>query len=191
MNAKVDTYLAGATRWRAESKRLRAILLDCDLDEALKWNKPCYSSGGENILILQSMKNFLAVLFFKGALLDDPAGLLEEQGPNTRSARRICFTSAKQVEELEHVVRALVRDAIRVERAGLSVPKSAQLVLVEELQARLNRNAKLKAAFEGLTPGRQREYNLHISSAKQSKTRESRVDKYLPKILAGKGLRDR
>ncbi len=188
---KVDGFLAGATRWRGESTRLREILLDAGLDEALKWGKPCYAADGRNLAIVQPMKAFLALMFFKGALLDDPAGVLEEQGENSRGQRRICFTSVAQVDELAGVVGALVRQAVEVERAGLTLPERPAPVLADELQARLDVDPELRAAFEGLTPGRQREYNLHISGAKQSATRARRVDQLAPRILEGKGLRDR
>jgi len=170
--------------------RLRAILLDCGLHEALKWGKPCYTHGGVNIAILQKMNAFLALMFFKGALLDDPKGLLEEQGENSRSARRLCFTDVRQVARMDASVRSFVGKAIAVEEAGLELPKRPDLVLVDELRARLDRDPALKAAFEKLTPGRQREYNLQVSSAKQSKTRVQRVEQQVPRILAGKGLRD-
>ena len=187
----VDQYLAASERWPDEIRALRTVLLGCGLDEQVKWGKPCYSQDGSNIVIVQEMKHFLALMFFKGALLDDPAGVLREQGPNSRSARRIEFTSVDEVERLADVVEAYVDQAVRVEQAGLEVPPAPELELVEELQARLDADAALKEAFEGLTPGRQREYHLQISSAKQAATRESRIDKFVPKILAGKGFRDR
>lgn len=169
---------------------LRPILLGCGLTEELKWGKPCYSHEGRNIAILQEMKDFLALMFFKGALLADPAGVLEAQGPNSRSARRMAFTSTDEVSASADIVAAYVREAIEVEQAGVEVP-APELVLVDELRLRLDGDPALKAAFESLTPGRQREYNLHVSGAKQAKTREARVDRYVDKILAGKGFRDR
>ncbi len=189
----VDAYLADATRWPEEIAELRAILLRCGLEESVKWGKPCYSdtASENNIAIIQSMKNFLALLFFKGALLDDPRGLLKEQGANTRSARRLCFTSVGQVREHAPAVRDLVRRAIEVEAEGKTLPERGALVLAEELQARLDADPKLAKAFETLTPGRQRAYNLYITGAKQAKTRHARVDKHVTRILAGKGLRDR
>lgn len=191
MSTDVDTYFASAERWRKEAKRLRAILLDCGLEEALKWRKPCYGRDGSNVAILQPMKSFLALMFFKGALLDDPEGILEEQGPNSRSARRLRFTDVAQVDELEPTLRALVDCAIAVEARGLTLPERPELVPVAELQERLDADPDLKAAFAALTPGRQRGYNLHFGGAKQSKTRARRVDEHIPRILAGKGLRDR
>ncbi len=136
------------------------------------------------------MNGFLALMFFKGALLEDSKGVLQKQGHNSRSARRMQFTSVQDVQKLERPLRAFVRQAIKVERAGLKVPKGKAEAYAEELSERLARDPALKSAFEALTPGRRREYNLHISSAKQSKTRAARVEKYVPKILAGKGFRD-
>ncbi len=191
--ADVDEYVSAAVRWHDEIVELRKILRGCPLREAVKWGKPCYSDpvSENNIAIMQSMKGFLALLFVKGALLEDPGGLLQEQGENTRSARRLCFTSVAQVRASKAAVRDLVRKAIEVEKLGTTLPERPALVLVEELKTRLHGDRKLAAAFEKLTPGRQREYNLYISGAKQSKTRAARVEKHVPRILAGKGLRDR
>jgi len=166
------------------------VLLGCGLDEELKWGKPCYTHDGNNIAILQEMNDFLALMFFKGALLDDPRGVLESQGPNSRSAMRVCFRSVADVKRLTPAAKALVKSAIAVEASGAKVAPAPTLELVEELQRRLDRDKKLAAAFAGLTPGRRREYNLHFASAKQSATRESRIDKCVPNILAGKGMRD-
>lgn len=165
-------------------------MLDQGLEEELKWGKPCYTHDGQNIAILQKMKAFLALLFFKGALMDDPEGLLREQGKNTRSARRLCFTSVEQVDREEAAIRALIRSAVAVEEAGLELPPAPAPELAEELQARLDADPALKRAFEALTPGRQRAYDLHISGAKRSETRARRVEQHVPRILAGKGLRD-
>jgi uncharacterized protein YdeI (YjbR/CyaY-like superfamily) len=191
VNPEVDAYVERSTQWPAEMAALRTVLVGCELDEELKWAKPCYAHGGRNIAIVQEMKPFLALMFFKGALLDDPEGVLEEQGPNSRSARRMTFTSVDEVTEQADVVRGLVAQAIAAEAAGLSVPAADELELVAELRARLDADADLRAAFEGLTPGRQREYHLHIASAKQSATRHNRIDRVIPRILAGLGLRDR
>lgn len=187
----VDAYLAATPRWHDETTKLRAILLRTGLEEAIKWGKPCYASQGRNVAIVQPMKNFLALLFFKGALLDDPDHLLQSQGPNTRAARRLCFTSPTQVTRQKAAITDFVRQAIQVEDQGKRMPKPRKLALAKELKARLDQDPKLKAAFEALTPGRQREYNLFVSSAKQSKTRVARVEKFVGKILAGKGMRDR
>ncbi len=191
MNPQVDAYIESSDMWPEELAALRPILLGCGLTEDFKWTKPCYSHGGKNIVIIQEMKNFLALMFFKGALLSDSGGILKYQGPNSRSARRIQFTSVEQVAQLAESVKVLVGEAINVEEAGLKVDSAPESVLVAELQNRLDQDPELKAAFEALTPGRQREYNLYFSGAKQTKTREARVEKYAPKILAGKGFRDR
>lgn len=191
MKTKVDAYIERSVKWPEEMTRLRPILLSCGLNEELKWGKPCYSRDGKNIVIVQEMNDFLALMFFKGALLKDSEGVLEEQGPNSRSARRIRFTSVDDVARLTDTVKAYVDEAIDVEAAGLEVGPAPELVLAEELQTRLEQDAGLRAAFESLTPGRQREYNLYFSDAKQAKTREARIDKYTPKILEGKGFRDR
>ena len=156
MTTDIDAYFANAKRWRDESERLRAILLDCGLEEAIKWGKPCYGTGSANIAIMQPMKAFLALMFFKGALMDDPEGVLGEQGENSRSARRVCFTNVRQVEDLEATLGDLVRGALAVEKAGLRLPERPALELVEELRERLDDDPDLKAAFESLTPGRQR-----------------------------------
>ncbi len=190
-NPDVDTYVEHSEHWPDEIAALRPILLDCGLDEDLKWRKPCYSHDGSNIVILQEMKDFLALMFFKGALLSDPYGVLESQGPNSRSARRMCFTSIDDVARLADTVAAYIGEAIAVDDAGLEVGPAPELVLVDELQTRLDGDTALRGAFDALTPGRQREYNLYFSGAKQASTRAGRVDKYVPKILAGQGLRDR
>ena len=191
MNPKVDAYIQASKRWPAEITALRRVLLSTGLTEEFKWRSPCYSHDGKNVVIVQDMRNCLALMFFKGALLADPDGVLVDQGPNSRSARRIEFTSVDDVTRLAGTVRAYIDEAVSVEELGLKVGPHPELVLVEELQNRLDQDPALKAAFAALTPGRQREYNLHISGAKQAKTREARIDKHAPKILAGKGLRDR
>jgi uncharacterized protein YdeI (YjbR/CyaY-like superfamily) len=190
MNKRLHSFFDKSSRWGAESSRLRAILLDCDLVETLKWGKPCYAHSDRNIAILQKLNSFLVLMFFKGALLDDPKALLVEQGKNSRSARRLCFTSVGQVTRLKGPVRDFVRKAVAVEEAGIQMPERPALVLVQELQQRLDDDPALKAAFEALTPGRQRAYNFHVSGAKQSKTRARRVEQHVARILAGKGLRD-
>lgn len=190
MDRRLETFFAGDARWGEEAARLRPVLLDAGLDEALKWGKPCYGHGGANVAILQPMKPFLSLMFFKGALLADPKGLLEEQGENTRAARRLCFTSVEEVARKERAVRDFVRKAIAVEEAGLALPAKPRLVLADELKARLDADDALKAAFEALTPGRQREYNLYVTGAKQSATRARRVEQQVVRILAGKGLRE-
>ncbi|MCA9565827.1 MAG: YdeI/OmpD-associated family protein [Myxococcales bacterium] len=187
---KVEKYFAKPSERREVTESLRDVLLDCGLEESLKWGKPCYSAEGNNIAIIQEMKAFVALMFFKGALLKNDHGFLEEQGKNTRSAMRLCFTSVDEVGQRARVIRDCVTQAIEVERAGLSVPKNPELELAEELRARLESDATLKEAFESLTPGRQREYNLYFSGAKKAETRVNRVEKCVEKILDGKGLRE-
>lgn len=187
----VDSYLAESELWPDEIAAIRTILLGEGLDEAIKWGKPCYGHDGANICILQEMKNFLAVMFFKGALIEDPTELLHEVGENSNAARRLQFTSVDEIDGLADTIRAYVQEAIDIEEAGLEVEKAPDKPLVAELQDRLDSDADFRAAFEGLTPGRQRAYNLHFSDAKQSETRLRRIEKYAAKILAGKGLQDR
>ncbi len=191
MNAAIDQFLNGASMWSAEMKALRPILLKAGLSEDLKWGKPCFGTEGGNIAIMQPMKNFLALMFFNGAFLADPHGVLEEQGPNSRSARRVCLRSVADVKRLAPAVRELVAAALDLEQEGPPVLPTQELELVDELRDRLERDRKLRSAFEKLTPGRRREYNLYISGAKQASTREARVTKCSEQILAGKGLRDR
>jgi len=186
----VDEYVAASARWPAEVAALREVLLGCGLDEAVKWGKPCYLQAGRNIAIVQEFKDFLALMFFKGALLADPDGALESQGPNSRSAMRMRFTSVDDVTRRADQVTALVAEAVRVEDEGLTVAPT-DLVLVAELQERLDADPALRAAFEALTPGRQRQYDLHVAEAKRAETRRARVDASVERILAGKGLRDR
>ena len=190
MNQAVDAYIERSKKWPNEMIELRELLLGCGLTEEMKWGKPCYCDKGRNIAILQEMNDFLALMFFRGALLDDPDGVLREQGPNSRSALRMEFTSVDEVARLSGPVRSLVAEAIAVEDAGLRVGPAPEPELVEELRGRLDGDPAFKAAFDALTPGRRREYNLHISGAKLDATRAARVDACLPKILAGKGFRD-
>ena len=187
----VDAYIAQATLWPDEVAALRPILLGSGLTESIKWRKPTYSHDGKNIVIVQEMKDFLALMFFKGALLEDSAGVLKDQGPNSRSARRMEFTSVDDVRRRADTIASYLAEAIDVEEAGLKVTPNPELVLVDELRERLDADSRLKSAFEALTPGRQREYNLHFGGAKQSTTRTARIDRYAAKILAGKGMRDR
>lgn len=191
MNPEVDAYLERSELWPRETAHLRPILLGCGLTEEIKWGKPCYSHEGKNIVILQEMKDMLSLMFFKGALLEDPDRVLQEQGPNSRLARRIEFTSVDDVARLASTLEAYVDEAIAVEEAGLEADPPPALVLAEELRGRLAEDPAFKAAFESLTPGRQREYNLYFSGAKQAATRQARIDRYTGKIMDGKGLRDR
>lgn len=187
----VDAYLEVAERWRDEIVALRPTLLASGLDETIKWGKPCYALGEANVVLVQGFADHLALLFFKGVLLDDPEGVLEEQGPNTHAARRMTFRSVADVEQRATLVASYVATAIEVERAGTPLPPRPELELAPELEERLASDPELSAAFEELTPGRQREYNLHVTSAKQAATRERRIDAFAPRILDGKGLRDR
>jgi uncharacterized protein YdeI (YjbR/CyaY-like superfamily) len=191
VSSEVDRYLLEAKQWPDELRAVRSLLLNCGLDESLKWNKPCYSDAGKNIAILQEMKSFLALMFFKGALLTDPAGVLRDQGPNSRSARRVTFTSVDDVTTQSKTITALVAQAIEVERSGRQVPAANPLELAAELRSSLDADDALATAFAALTPGRQREYNLYITGAKQSTTRQRRIEACVPRILTGKGLRDR
>ena len=190
-NPKVDAYIGRSTKWPLEMTELRSVLLGCRLVEDIKWGKPCYSHDGRNLVILQEMNSFLALMFFKGALLTDPDGVLESQGPNPRSAKRICFRSVDDVQRLSATVVAYLAEAQAIEEAGLEVPPAPEVAFVEELQALIDTDAAFRTAFEALTPGRQREYNLQIGAAKQATTRQARVEKFAPRILAGKGFRDR
>ena len=189
-NPLVDEYIEGAELWPDELAAVRSILLGRGLTEELKWRKPCYSHEAQNVVILQEMKAFLALMFFKGALLADPDGVLEEQGPNSRAARRITVASVGDVHRLAGTIAAYVDEAMTIAVEGRDVPPAPQLVLVAELQERLDDDPPLRAAFDALTPGRQREYNLHVSNAKRPETRAARVEKHVARILAGKGLRD-
>lgn len=190
-NPAVDDYIARSDRWPAEMSGIRPLLLGRGLTEEIKWGKPCYSHDGRNIVIMQEMREFLALMFFKGALLSDPDGVLEDQGPNSRSARRIRFTSVEDVARLADTIGAYVDEAVDVEDAGLEVGPPPELVPVEELRERLDGDPSFRAAFESLTPGRQREYNLYFSDAKRSTTRAARIDRCADKIMDGKGLRER
>ncbi len=191
VSSEVDRYLLEAKQWPDELRAVRSLLLNCGLDESLKWNKPCYSDAGKNIAILQEMKSFLALMFFKGALLTDPDGVLRDQGPNSRSARRVMFTSVNDVTTQSKTITALVAQAIEVERSGRQVPAANPLELAAELRSSLDADDALATAFAALTPGRQREYNLYITGANQPTTRQRRIEACVPRILTGKGLRDR
>ena len=187
-----DDFFANAEVWQEEFEQLRAILLDCQLDEELKWGQACYTYQNKNIVLIHGFKEYCALLFFKGALLNDPNGILVQQSENVQSARQIRFTNAKQITRMKAALKAYVYEAIEVERAGLTVKlkKVEEYPVVEEFQKKLNSKPALKKAFEALTPGRQRGYLLYFSSAKQSKTRADRVEKCTKLILAGKGLND-
>src|SRR6267142_2986690 len=191
MSPKVDEYLRKAKKWREEFEKLRRIILDCQLTEELKWGKPCYTFQKSNIVIIQGFKEFCALLFCKGALLNDPNGILKKPGQSTQAARRIPFTNVREIVELEPILKAYIHEAIAAEKAGLKVTfKKNPEPVPEELQNKLDEIPALKTAFDGLTPGRQRGYILYFSAPKQSKTRASRVEKYEQQILNGRGLND-
>ena len=192
MNPKVDGFINRADKWQEEFKQLRAIALDCGLDEELKWGKPCYSFQDSNIVIIQGFKEYCALLFCKGALLKDTQGILIQQTEHVQAARQLRFTNAREIAKIERTVKSYVREAIEVEKAGLEVTykKTSEFKMPEEFRNQLDASPALKAAFDALTPGRQRGYLLYFSAAKQSKTREARVEKWLPQILKGKGLDD-
>jgi uncharacterized protein YdeI (YjbR/CyaY-like superfamily) len=206
MNPKVDVYFtAGCGRcplvntpqckvhnWDAELEKLRMIILDCGLTEELKWGVPCYTFHKNNILLIGAFNEYCALSFFKGALLKDATGILKKPGENTQAARLIRFTDVREIARMESILKAYIYEAIEVEKAGLKVnfKKTTGFIIPEEFQNKLDEIPALKTAFEALTPGRQRAYILYFSQPKQSKTRESRVEKCLQQILNGKGLND-
>lgn len=192
MNPKVDFYFNKARKWQEELEQLRMIALDCGLTEELKWGVPCYTYQENNIVLIHDFKEYCAFLFFKGALLNDPNGILIQQSKNVQSARQVRFTNISEIEMLKPNLKTYIYEAIEVEKAGLKVElkKTEEYPVPEEFQNKLDKMPALKDAFEALTPGRQRAYLLHFSAPKQSKTRESRIEKYLPQILNGKGLND-
>lgn len=191
-NPKVDSILRHTKQWHDEFESLRTIVLDCGLTEELKWYQPCYTLHNKNIVLIHGFKQYCALLFFKGALLKDPKHILIQQTENVQSARQIRFTSVPQIVKLKPVLKAYIKEAIEAEKAGRKVKlkKTADFKMPEELQKKLDQNRSLKAAFEALTPGRQRGYIFYFSQAKQSKTREARVERCIPQILSGKGLDD-
>ncbi|WP_462249069.1 YdeI/OmpD-associated family protein [Ferruginibacter sp.] len=191
MNPKVDFYFNKAV-WQKELEQLRNIVLGCGLTEELKWGCPCYSFEKSNIVLIHVFKEYCAVLFFKGALLNDTSGILIQQTKNVQAARQMRFINVKEIVKLKSILKAYIFEAIEVERAGLKVPlkKTAEFSMPEEFKNKFNKNAALKTAFYALTPGRQRGYLLHFAAPKQSKTRESRIEKCMPQIFDGKGLND-
>jgi uncharacterized protein YdeI (YjbR/CyaY-like superfamily) len=191
MNSKVDFYFSKA-RWHKELEQLRTIVLACGLTEELKWGVPCYTFEKRNIVLIHVFKEYCALLFFKGALLNDTNGILIQQTKNVQAARQIRFTNLKEILMMEKILKAYIYEAIEVERAGLKVKlkETSEYKIPEEFQVKLNKTPALKTAFYALTPGRQRAYLFYFSQPKQSKTREARVEKYLQKILDVKGLDD-
>lgn len=192
MNPKVDFYFSNAKKWQKELEKLRMIILDCQLTEELKWGVPCYTFQKNNIVLIHVFKEYCALLFFKGALLKDANGILIQQTENVQAGRQIRFTNVREIVEMETILKAYIHEAIEVEKAGLKVnfKKSSEFIIPEEFQKKLDEIPALKTAFDALTPGRQRAYILYFSAPKQSKTRESRVEKCMQQILNGKGLND-
>ncbi len=191
-NPKVDGLLTKAKKWKEELQKLRTIVLDCGLNEEVKWRVPCYTFDKKNVVVIHGFKEYCAILFFKGALLKDPKGILIRQTENVQAGRQIRFTNFREIMAMEPILKAYIREAIEVEKAGLKVEKkkTAHFKVPEEFKNKLDQTPALKTAFHALTPGRQRAYLLYFSAPKQSKTRTSRVEKYLPQILNRKGLDD-
>lgn len=191
-NPKIDEYINESKNWRDEFIKLRMTVLDCDLNEELKWGVPCYTFQNKNIVLIHGFKEYCALLFFKGALLKDAEGILIKQTENVQAGRQIRFTDVRGIVEMETVLKDYVHEAIEIEKAGLKVnlKKTAEFKIPEEFQRKLNEIPALKTAFDALTPGRQRAYILHFSAPKQSKTQESRIEKCMRQILDGKGLDD-
>lgn len=192
MNPKVDFYFEKAQKWEKELEKMRAIPLDCGLEEELKWGSPCYTFQGRNIVLIHTFKEYCAFLFFKGALLSDTHGILIQQTENVQAARQVRFTNVQEITGMEAILGAYILNAVEVEKAGLKVElkKVTEFTMAEEFKKELGKNPSLKSAFYALTPGRQRAYLLHFSQPKQSSTRQSRVEKCMPQILNGKGLND-
>ncbi|WP_426333208.1 YdeI/OmpD-associated family protein [Paenibacillus silvae] len=191
-NPKVDAYLSKIKTWKEESVKLREIILDCDLTEDYKWMHPCYTLNGKNVVLIHGFKEYCAIMFFKGSLLKDPHGILIQQTNNVQGGRQIRFTNLEQIIEKEEILKSYIREAIEVEQAGLKVEKKEveQFAVPEELQQQFDANPAFQAAFEALTPGRQRAYLYHFSQPKQSKTKTSRIEKCMQPIMEGKGLND-
>jgi len=192
MNPKVDFYFSKSKKWQKELEQLRTLILDCGLTEELKWGVPCYTFQKANIVLIHEFKEYCAILFFKGALLSDANGILIQQTKNVQVARQVRFTNVREIVKMERILKAYIYEALEAEKAGLKVDykKTTEFTIPEEFQKKLDKTPALKKAFYALTPGRQRAYILYFSAPKQSKTRESRVEKSMPQILKGKGLND-
>ena len=192
VNPKAEAFVRRSAQWQDELATLRAIILDCGLDEALKWGVPCYTLEGSNIVLIHEFKEYCAILFFKGALLSDPHGLLIQQTENVQATRQMRFTNVDEVSEREDIIKEYVHEAIAAERAGLKVPfkETSEFRVPKEFGEKLDEIPELKTAFEALTPGRQRGYLLYFAAPKQSKTREARIEKCMQQIFEGKGLND-
>ena len=192
-NPKVDSVIASRSgAWGKEMEALREVMLGCPVTEEIKWGWPAYGREGKNIVVIHAFKAYCAALFFKGALLKDPEGVLIQQTENVQSARQMRFTSVEGVGRLKGVLQAYVEEAIALETAGAKAPRktTADFEVPAEFRHRMDDDPDLRAAFGALTPGRQRGYLFHFAQAKQSKTREARIEKCIPSILAGKGLGD-
>lgn len=192
MNPKVDEYLSKTKKWKEEFEKLRMIILDCQLTEELKWKNPCYTYKNKNIVLIHGFKEYCALLFFKGVLLRDTHNILIQQTEKVQAGRQIRFTNVQEIVEMESLLKDYIKEAIEVEKSGKEVDykKHTEYIIPEELQHKFNEMPALKTAFEALTPGRQRAYIYYFSEAKQSNTRQSRIEKYVPHILDGMGLKD-
>ena len=192
MNPNVDAFISDAKKWQAEIEHLRQLLLDCGLTEEFKWRAPCYCFQGNNVVLIGCFKQYCTLSFFKGTLLQDSNSLLSKPGENSQAMRFLKFTNVQEIQELKSVIINYIYEAIEIEKAGLKVvfKSNTELELAEEFQIILHKNPTLNTAFKALTPGRQRAYNLYFSAPKQSKTRQSRIENYIPRILNGKGIND-
>ena len=192
LNPKVDIFLSKADKWKEEIEQLRMIVLDCGLTEELKWGKPCYTFQNKNVVIIQGFKEYCALLFFKGVLLNDPDNILIKTGENTEVGRQIRFSDVQEIIKMESILKIYIYNAIEIEKSGLKVEikRTPRFIIPDEFQRKLDEIPALKTVFEALTPGRQKAYIFYFSAPKQSKTRESRVEKYIPQIFKGKGLND-
>ncbi|MFC5464156.1 YdeI/OmpD-associated family protein [Lederbergia graminis] len=190
MNPKIDEFLNKTTKWQEEMTQLREIILECGLTEELKWNKPCYTFQNNNIAIMQPFKEYFALMFFKGILITDVNNILVKPGENSQTQRQIRFTNTEEVVQLESIIKDYINEAVEKANVEVNVDKKEELEIPVELLQKFDEYPDLKTAFEALTLGRQRAYVIYFSKAKQSKTRESRIEKYMEQILAGKGLHD-
>jgi uncharacterized protein YdeI (YjbR/CyaY-like superfamily) len=192
MNPKVDAFVGEPGKWQEAYKKLREIVLGCGLEEDFKWGCPCYTHDGHNVVLIHGFKEYCALLFFKGALMQDPKGILIQQTENVQAGRQIRFTTAAEITKLAKTLKTYIKDAISVEKSGQTIDfkETEEFEMPEELINKMDEVPALRYAFDSLTPGRQRGYILYFAGAKQSATREARIEKYLPKILDGKGLKD-
>jgi uncharacterized protein YdeI (YjbR/CyaY-like superfamily) len=193
MNPKVDWFFTKDTKWQEEYAELRMLVLDCGLTEELKWGCPCYTSQENNVVLIHGFKDYCALLFMQGALMKDEQGILIQQTENVQAARQIRFKNLQEILKSESIIKSYIKEAVEIEKSGLKVElkKTTEFKMPEEFQQLLDEMPELKTAFHALTPGRQRGYLLHFSAPKQAKTREARIEKYVPQILVGKGLEDK